>query len=239
DLSSVKVWICTGAPFSYEKIRDFEAHMPGRILQGYGMTETTSACAVDDLSIERPPGSCGRILKDVEVVVRDEAGKPLPPGEIGEITCRSDFNVSGYLDNPEADKEAFRDGWLWTGDMGYQKDGHLYFMDRKKRMICVNTSKVYPTRVEEAVFALGLFREVACVGAPSATTVEAPVVFFVKKEANAQLTTPMLQGMLKNVLRSYEVPVDFVEMDALPRQNAIKLNYIEMAEIYKKRLGLV
>lgn len=235
DLSSVKVWICTGAPFSYEKIRDFEANMPGRILQGYGMTETTSACAVDDLSIERPPGSCGRILAGVEVAIRDENGQVLKSGEIGEITCRSDFNVAGYLDNPEADKEAFRNGWLWTGDMGYEKDGFLYFMDRKKRMICVNTSKVYPTRVEEAVFGLGHFREVACIGVPSTTTVEAPVVFFVKKDPKSSFTTVQIQGMLKNILRTYEIPVDFVEMDALPRQNAIKLNYLEMSEIYKKK----
>ena len=96
--------------------------------------------------------SCGVPRTGVDVMVVDDDGRELPAGEIGEVITRSDCVMRGYWNNPEANAKALRDGWLWTGDMGFvDADGFLTLKDRSKDMIISGGSNIYPRELEEVL----------------------------------------------------------------------------------------
>jgi acyl-CoA synthetase (AMP-forming)/AMP-acid ligase II len=92
--------------------------------------------------------SSGRALKNTRLRVLDAHGMPLPEGRIGEIALQSDCMLTGYYHRPDADKEAFRDGWYLTGDLGFISDGELYVAGRKKDLIIVGGKNIYPQDIE-------------------------------------------------------------------------------------------
>ena len=123
-------------------------------MQGYGQNEAggISVLAQEDHDPQRPDRlrSAGKVLPDVEVAIRDEAGRDLPAGEHGEVCVRSDMIMKGYWKQPELTAEVLRDGWLHTGDIGFLDDeGYLTIVDRIKDMIVVVGGHVYTTELED------------------------------------------------------------------------------------------
>jgi long-chain acyl-CoA synthetase len=104
---------------------------------------------------------------EADVYVADDAGQVLPVGEIGEVMLRGPQVVSGYWGQPKESAEAFFDGWLRTGDVGYMDaDGWLFLVDRKKDMIIASGYKVWPKEVEEVLYTHPAVREAAVIGVP-------------------------------------------------------------------------
>src|SRR5436853_6116277 len=141
-------------------------------VQLYGMTETCGTIVAlppeDHVEGLERMRSAGKALAGVELAIIDAEGKPLPPGEVGEIATRSGSNMVGYWNLPEATAKTLGpDGWLRTGDAGYMdKDGYLYIHDRIKDMIISGGENIYPAEVESAICDHPDVAEVAVVGVP-------------------------------------------------------------------------
>ncbi len=122
------------------------------MLQGYGLTEAAPVISANTLDRHKL-GSSGRLMPDLDVVIRDSAGRDLPAGERGEIVVRGENVMAGYWKNERATAEALRDGWLYTGDLGYlDADGFLYVLGRAKSLLIADDGEKYsPEQIEEAI----------------------------------------------------------------------------------------
>ena len=122
------------------------------MLQGYGLTEAAPVISANSLAVHKL-GSSGRVAAGIELTIRDGAGRELPAGETGEIVIRGENVMSGYWKNERATREALRDGWLYTGDLGYvDADGFLFVLGRMKSLLIANDGEKYsPEVIEEAI----------------------------------------------------------------------------------------
>ena len=140
----------------------------GRILvQTYGQAESPMVITCLRPEDHDRVGSCGRPFTIAEVAVFDEQDRPLPPGERGEIVCRGPQTMAYYWNRPETTAQAFRNGWLHTGDVGYMDhDGFFYLVDRKNDMLISGGYNVYPREVEDVLLSCEGVVEAAVVGLP-------------------------------------------------------------------------
>jgi long-chain acyl-CoA synthetase len=152
DLSSLRYLASGGAPLAGEVAEEFRRRVPSvSIRQGYGLTETAALVSSTPAGRERA-GSVGLPVPGTEVRIIGDHGLELPPGEVGEVCCRSPAVMRGYWRSELATAEALRDGWLHTGDVGYvDRDGYLFIVDRKKDLIIRGGFNVYPRDVEDAL----------------------------------------------------------------------------------------
>lgn len=203
DLSSLRILGVGGAPVSPQRLRDAVRVFGPVVMQGYGLGETTSGITVlttEDVvrGIESDPEllkSCGRPVFDTEVRVVDEAGTPLPAGEIGEIVARGPDCVREYWHEPELSAETFRDGWVHTGDIGwFRADGYLFIVDRKKDMIISGGFNIYCSEVEAALYEHPDIAEVCVVGVPDEQWGEAVKAVVVPRAG----TTPTEQELIEH-----------------------------------------
>jgi long-chain acyl-CoA synthetase len=135
DLSSLRVAISGGASIPAPVLDAFEERLGLVILEGYGMTETAATMTFNPSAAERRADSAGKPIWGTQTQVRDDEGRPLPPGpeHVGEIVTRGLHVMKGYLNQPEATAEAFTGHWLHTGDLGYfDEDGFLFIVSRKR-----------------------------------------------------------------------------------------------------------
>lgn len=216
DLSSLRYLTSGGAPLPEETERAFTSRLPGTtIRQGYGMTETAALISSTPVGRERS-GSVGLPVPGTELQVRDEQGRPLPPGEIGEICVRSPGVMRGYWRSPEATAAAIRDGWLHTGDLGYQDArGYLFVVDRKKDLIIRGGFNVYPRDVEDALTEHPEVAMAAVVGGPSDRHGE-EVVAFVALASGSTLSPEALVAWAKQRIGGYKYPREVHVVDAVP-----------------------
>jgi len=151
DTSSLKFGLSGAAPIPPEQLRECEERFDIAIVEAYGSTENTGGITANRLGA-RKDGSIGFGFDGIEVKVLDEDGREVPSGEIGEICVKGDTVMSGYHHNPKATRETIRDGWLLTGDVGFEdKDGFFFLVDRKKEMIIRGGVNVYPKEIENVI----------------------------------------------------------------------------------------
>ena len=163
--ASLRVCVSGGAPMPAEVLRRFEETF-ARILEGYGLSETSPVACFNQLHRPTKPGTVGQSIFGVDVRVVDENGSPVPTGERGEIVIRGPNVMKGYFNNPEATLEATRGGWFHTGDIGtIDAEGYVSIVDRKKDMIIRGGFNVYPREIEEMLTHPAVSM-VAVVGAP-------------------------------------------------------------------------
>ena len=162
-------------------------------------------------------------IPNVELSIRDEAGQELPVGDIGEICIRGGNVMRGYWNQPEETAKVLRDGWLYTGDVGYRDaDGYYFITDRKKDMLLVNGINVYPREIEEVIYQFPGVKEAAVVGMPDPRKGEQPVAFVTVVEGQ----TPDERALLlfvRGKLADYKVPKRVIFMPALPRNATGKI----------------
>jgi long-chain acyl-CoA synthetase len=164
DTSSVRVWGSGAAPLPTEIVEPFERKFGGKLMEGYGLTETSPVVSAHRLSGVRKLGSVGQPLPGVEVRILDDDGRVLA-GEVGEACVRGANVMLGYYRMPEETAAVLRDGWLRTGDVGrLDADGFLY-IERKKDLIMRGGFNIYPREVEEVLYAYPGIAEAAVVGA--------------------------------------------------------------------------
>jgi acyl-CoA synthetase (AMP-forming)/AMP-acid ligase II len=224
DLSRLRLVMYGSMPATPALIRRAIDGFGCRLQQWYGCTEATAGWtnilhhedhlrALDEEA--ELLTSCGRSTLHCEVAVLDEAGTPLPDGEVGEICVRGETLMLGYHNLPEESAAALRDGWLRTGDLGRRDErGYFYLVDRKKFMIVTGGYNVYPVVVENALAEHPAVAEVAVVGVPDDRWGEAVCAVVVPA---APVTAEELTAFCRTRLAAFEVPKRIDFEDALPR----------------------
>ena len=193
------------------------------LIEAYGLTETSPAVTINPIDLKDYNGSIGLPLPSTDVCIRDEEGKNLPIGSVGELCVRGPQVMKGYWNRPdETALVMMSDGFLKTGDIAtMNEEGYCKIVDRKKDMILVSGFNVYPNEVEAAAALHPMVLEAAAIGVPSETTGEAVRLFVVRK--SEQLTQADLIAHLKGHLTPYKVPHQIVFRSELPKTNVGKI----------------
>jgi len=193
------------------------------ILEGYGLTEASSATHINPVEGIRKPGSVGLPLPNTDVkIVGLETEVSLGPLQVGEITISGPQIMQGYWRDHEATNQVLKNGWLYTGDVGYMdEDGYLFLVDRKKDMIEVKGSglKVYPSEVEDFIISNPAIKEVVVVGKEVGGGGEVPVAYVVLAENHepSEETKLAIIDACKKDLAPYKVPRTIEFVDEIPK----------------------
>ncbi len=226
DTSFIKAFGTGAAPMSaatFQSLRKFNAD--AFITEGYGMTETAGLIANSPAIHQYKPSTVGMPVTETEVKVVDiETGtQELNQGESGEIIVKGPQVMQGYYKKPEATEEALRNGWLYTGDIGYMdEEGWIFIIDRKKDMIIAGGYKVYPKEVDEVLFSHPNILEACTVGVPDEYRGETVKAFIVKKP-NVKLDENDIFAYCKERLAAYKVPKMIEFLSSLPKSNIGKI----------------
>jgi long-chain acyl-CoA synthetase len=185
--------------------------------EAYGMTET-GLSAGNPADLIRP-GSLGKPFDGVDVRVVDHSGMDASEGQTGEIVVRSPANFTGYWDDPEATREALRDGWLHTGDLAHQDaDGYLWFEGRKKEIVVRDGSSMSPQEIEEVLYNHPAVLEVAVIGVPDPLPARGEQVFaFVRLRGGMEATESELRAYASQRLADFKVPAKIIFSERLPK----------------------
>jgi acyl-CoA synthetase (AMP-forming)/AMP-acid ligase II len=233
-VENVRTLLCGAAPIYASDVRGALAVFGPRFWNGYGQGECPCTITAmpkhlyaEGLSEERLT-SVGIVRTGVEVCITDDRGKPLPPGEVGEITVRGDVVMRGYWNNPEATARALRDGWLFTGDLGVMDaEGYLWLKDRSKDLIISGGANIYPREVEEVLLSDPAVAEAAVVGRPDPQWGES-VVAFVVPRAGAIADPARLDRLCLDNIARFKRPRQYVVVPELPRNNTGKVLKTEL-----------
>ena len=229
DVSSLRVCASGGASLPVEVMRGFEEAFGCKILEGYGLSETSPVASFNHPDRERKPGSIGTPLAGVEFRLVDDGGNDVGPGEIGEILIKGHNVMKGYWERPEATAEAIKDGWFATGDMAkVDEDGYYFIVDRKKELIIRGGYNVYPREVEEVLYEHPAVREAAVVGIPHDEWGE-EVGAAVGLKDGAEVTEDELIAFVKEQVASYKYPRRIWFVDELPKGPTGKILKREIA----------
>ncbi len=218
-----------GAPIAPSVIDAFAQRFGRAIRSSYGMTELTAAShlAPNEGRIPVDPQSgalsIGKPTPGVDVIVVDDEGRPLGPGEHGEVVVRGPGVMSGYWRKPAETDEVLTRGWLHSGDVGFfDGDGWFYLVDRKKDMISASGFKVWPREVEDVIYAFPGVREAAVVGAVDSYRGET-VVAFISVQPGAVIDATALTRFCRERLAAYKCPADIRILDDLPKTESGKI----------------
>jgi len=223
DFSHMK--IALGGGMAVQKaVSDHWKKVTGQpILQAYGLTETSPAACINPPTAREFTGSIGLPIPSTEVSIREEDGRELALGEVGEICIRGPQVMAGYWQRPEeTEKTMFPGGWLRTGDMGrMDEQGFIFITDRKKDMILVSGFNVFPNEIEEVVVEMEGVLEAAAIGMPDEKSGEVVKLFVVRKDPN--LTEQQVLAFCREKLTGYKRPKTVVFRDELPKTNVGKI----------------
>ncbi|RHW40687.1 long-chain-fatty-acid--CoA ligase [Neobacillus notoginsengisoli] len=238
DLSSIDSCISGSAPLPVEVQQKFEEITGGKLVEGYGLTET-SPVTHSNFLWDRPriKGSVGVPWPDTDAAILSlENGERLPPEEVGEIAVKGPQVMKGYWNRPEDTAMTFRDGWLLTGDLGYMdEDGYFYVVDRKKDMIIAGGFNIYPREIEEVLYEHPAIQEVVTAGVPDPYRGETVKAYVVVKEG-ATVTEKDLDEFARQHLASFKVPRIYEFRDELPKTAVGKILRRVLVDEEKKRM---
>jgi long-chain acyl-CoA synthetase len=218
DLTSLRHCFSGAAPLPQEVQERFEAHIGGRLVEGYGMTEA-NACIITPLRGARKRGSIGVPIPDVEARIVDvETGvRTLAPGEIGELVVQCPQQLQGYWRKADDTAQVLRHGWIYTGDIArMDDDGFFYIVDRKKEMILSGGFNVYPRDVEEVLYLHPKVREAAVIGIPDPFHGERVKAFVVPHDGEVPSADEIIAFCRKHLV-VYKVPTQVEFRDSLPK----------------------
>lgn len=228
QFKSLKAVYSGGAPVPAKIADEFETKFGLKIRNCYGMTETTALIVGVPPDKETPVDANGSFSVGVPVFgsdayIADEAGQPLPSGEVGEIYLRGPQVIREYWERPDATKESFFNGYLRTGDVGYMdEDGWIFLVDRKKDMISASGYKVWPKEVEDVIYTHPAIREVAVVGVKDDYRGET-VKAVVSLRAGKHLHPDELIAFCKERMAAYKYPRQVQIIDELPKTQTGKI----------------
>jgi len=230
DLTSLKVCGSGAAPLPVEVLKRFEELTDCRIIEGYGLTETSPSASSNPAVGLRKPGSVGVPMPQTifEIVDLEDPNKVLDAGEKGEICITGPQVMKGYWKNPQASAEALRGGRFHTGDIGYMDDdGFTFLVDREKDMILSGGFNVFPRIIEEAIYEHPGITEVTVIGIADDYRGQAAKAFVVLKPG-ASLTLDELKEFLADKIGKHEIPTALDIRDALPKTPVGKLSKKEL-----------
>lgn len=223
DFTHVKIALSGGMALQKSVAVQWHEITKSRILEAYGLTETSPAVTMNPLNIPAYTGTIGLPIPSTEIAIRNDAGANLPQGEQGELCVRGPQVMQGYYNRPEETANVIMaDGFLRTGDVAVMDDkGYLRIVDRKKDMILVSGFNVYPNEIEEVLALHPGVLEAAAVGVPDERSGEAVKIFVVKKDPS--LTAEKLVAHCREHLTGYKVPHQVEFRTELPKTNVGKI----------------
>ena len=193
------------------------------LIEAYGLTETSPAACINPMTSKEYNGFIGVPIPSTEVEIKDDNGKTVPLGEIGEIAIRGPQVMMGYYNRPdETAKVMTVDGFFKTGDLGFMTEqGFIKIVDRKKDMILVSGFNVYPNELEDVIAQYPKVLECAAIGIPDEKSGEVVKIFVVKKDES--LTQDELMKYCRENLTSYKIPKSIEFRKELPKSNVGKI----------------
>jgi long-chain acyl-CoA synthetase len=217
DTSGLRLCVSGGSALPVELLRGFEQAFGCKILEGYGLSETSPVASFNHPDRERKPGSIGTPVRGVEMKVVDDDDNDLPAGEVGEIVIRGHNVMKGYWERPDATADAIRDGWFHSGDMArVDEDGYFFIVDRKKDLIIRGGYNVYPREIEEVIYEHPSVREAAVIGVPHDEYGEEVGAAVVLKDG-ASTSPDELRDFVKEQVAAYKYPRRVWLVDELPK----------------------
>lgn len=236
DLSPLVKCLSGAGPLPREVQLTFEKKIGALVVEGYGLTESSPVTHANPFvlrpGVERVMGSIGLPFPNTDVKIMDlETGTqqmPYGPEGVGELCVKGPQVMKGYFNRPEESARTLRDGWLYTGDIGYfDEDEYLFIVDRKKEMILVGGFNVYPREVDELLMKHPAIHEAATVGVPDSFSGEA-VKAYVALKPGAALTREALEAYCEANLVKYKRPKHIEFLAALPKTSVGKLDKLAL-----------
>jgi long-chain acyl-CoA synthetase len=212
DLSSLRLCVSGGASLPVELLHGFEAAFHAKILEGYGLSETSPISSFNHPDSERKAGSIGTPIEGVEMKLVN-----VSPEGVGEIAIRGHNIMKGYWNNPSATAEAIPDGWFRSGDLARQDDdGYFYIVDRAKDLIIRGGLNVYPREVEEVLYEHPAVAEAAVIALPHDELGE-EIGAAVALKPGMSATPEELSAFVKERIAAYKYPRRVWLVDELPK----------------------
>ena len=243
DFSSVRYLNCGGGPIQPTRAAQAIERFGPILRPVYGLSEIPLLADWPFMTAdpEHPErlGSCGRPFADAKIQIRDEAGRTLPPGKVGEVCATGALVMSGYWGQKEMTEEVLKDGWLRTGDMGYlDSDGFLFLVDRAKDMIVAGfgAANVYTRPVEEMLVSHPAVQEAAVISVPDAENNEAVHAIVVADPD--EVTEAELQDLVTREMSRFHRPAAVEFVQSLPRTPMDKVDKKALRADYLVRHGL-
>ncbi len=232
DLSTLKFCVSGGAPLPMEVKREFEAVAGCKLVEAYGLSETSPLVTCNPIEGQNKPGSIGIPVPQTRVSIRslEDINVEMPIGEKGEICIAGPQVMKGYWQRPQETKDSFTDEYFRTGDVGYMDaDGFIFIVDRLKDLILCSGYNVYPRQIEEAIYQFPAVEEVTVLGIPDDYRGEAPKAF-IKLRAGEEASAQEILDFLKSKISKIEMPKEIEFRDELPKTMIGKLSKKELRE---------
>jgi len=214
----------TGAPWPFEMKKAFMETFPNVVMaDAYGATEVFSGTLIQGSEILKKPNSVGRPYVDTVIKIVDDRGIDLPPGQIGEIIFYGPHVTQGYYNDPKATAESLKEGWFYSGDLGYfDEEGYLYLLDRKKDMIISGGENIYSLEIENVLLRNEKIMEVAVIGIPDDQWGEVVKAYIVLRPS-ATMDQEEVIRFCQGHLASYKKPRDVEFVESLPKNSLGKI----------------
>jgi long-chain acyl-CoA synthetase len=212
----LRLAVSGGAALPVQILKDFKTKFEAPILEGYGLSETSPIACFNHLHKPNKVGSIGTPVWGVSMQINDKTGKELPNGEVGEVVIKGHNIMQGYLNRPEENEIAIRNGWFYTGDLGKKDDdNYFYIVDRSKDMIIKDGFNVYPREIEECIIKHESVSLVAVIGVPNEKHgEEIKALVLLKEKTNS--TPAQLGTYCRKNLANYKVPRIIEIVESLP-----------------------
>jgi len=226
DFSSLRACISGGAPLPLQVKQRFEAATGAKLVEGYGLTETSGVVATNSYEGEERPGTIGHPLPAtrLRLLDKEDPSRDAPPGEPGELAIKGPQVMAGYWNRPDASAEVFVDGWLRTGDIAeIDEAGFPRIVDRSKDMIAVGGFKVFPSQVEAVLRENAAVKDAVVIGVPDPYRGESPRAF-VTLQDGAEDSGAQLKDWLNQRLGKHERVDEVVVRSTLPKTMVGKLD---------------
>ena len=237
DLSSIEACLSGSAALPLEVQSKFEQLSGGKLVEGYGLTETSPVVIANFLWGNRKTGSIGVPWPNTDATILSiETGESAEPNEIGEVMVKGPQVMKGYWKRPEDTQATFKDDWFLTGDMGYMdEEGYFYIVDRKKDMIIAGGFNIYPREIEEILYEHEKVQEACIIGVPDQYRGETVKAFIVPKEGQT-VTEEELDQYCRKHLAAFKVPRLYEFRDELPKTMIGKILRRVLVDEEKKKL---
>ena len=239
DYSSLRHFVYAAAPMSAEKLKECLDIFGPVMAQTFGQAESPMLCTflspkehmvIGDPARERRLMSCGQPTLFTQVEIMDDEGKLLGPEERGEIVTRGNLVMKGYFKNPQATAEASRFGWHHTGDIGLKDaDGYVYIVDRKRDMIISGGFNLYPSEIEQVIWAHPAVQDCAVIGVPDEKWGEA-VKAVVEVKPGQHVSADEIMAFCRERLGGMKTPKSVEIWPQLPRSAVGKVLKREIRE---------
>ncbi len=230
--ASLKFMRSASAPLPVAVLNEFEERFHTPVVESFGISEGASQITVNPIDGPRKHGSAGRAAGNVVEVV-NEQGKLLPTGEIGEVRVKGDNIFCGYYHMPEETEKSLKDGWFYTGDLGWMdEDGYLFLKGRKKELINRAGEKFSPREIDEVLYQIPGIELAAAVGVPDPLYNE-EVVAFVKLREGSSLTEQAIVNLCKGKIADFKLPKEIFFTDDFPKGPSGKIQRLKLIQRYE------